>query len=105
MSSLVKSPDLTPEKLAANRANARRSRGPTAAQGRERARLSNLRHGLYVLSARDAMIALGEDPREIDLYEQAHACTMIRQEASLARQVERDVRLLRWLRSKPLAHG
>ena len=70
MSSLVKSPDLTPEKLAANRGNARRSGGPTTPEGRERARHSNLRHGLYVLSRRDAMVALGEDPRDFDLYEQ-----------------------------------
>ena len=70
MSSLVKPPDLTPGKLAANRANARLSGGPTTPEGSERARLSNLRHGLYVLSPRDAMVALGEDPREFDLYEQ-----------------------------------
>ena len=70
MSSLVKSADLTPEKLAANRANALRSDGPTTHQGREHARVSNLRHGVYALSPRDAMVALGEDPREFDLYEQ-----------------------------------
>ena len=71
MPSLVKSPDLTPEKLAANRANALRSDGPTTPQGREHARLSNLRHGVYVLSPRDAMVALGEDPQGFDLYEQS----------------------------------
>jgi hypothetical protein len=70
MSSLVRSPDLTPEKLAANKANALRSAGPTSPLGRERARLANLRHGLYLLSPRDAMTALGEEPREFDLYEQ-----------------------------------
>jgi hypothetical protein len=70
MASLVKSPDLTPKKIAANRANGLRSCGPSTPRGRERARLSNLRHGLYVLSPRDAMVALGEDPQEFDLYEQ-----------------------------------
>ncbi len=34
---------------------------------------------------------------------QAHAATMIRQEESLARQLERDIRLLRWLNEKPSA--
>ncbi len=34
---------------------------------------------------------------------QGHAATMIRQEESLARQLERDIRLLRWLKEKPLA--
>lgn len=71
MSSLVKSPDLTPAKLAANRANAARSTGPTTPEGKQRARLSNLRHGLYALSPRDVLTALGEDPNEFDGYQQA----------------------------------
>ncbi len=71
MSCLVKSPDLTPAKVAANQANALKSMGPTTPEGKEHARLSNLRHGLYVLSPRDVLIALGEDPEEFDGYEQS----------------------------------
>ncbi len=71
MSSLVKSPDLSAAKLAANRANAAKSTGPITQQGKERGRLSNFRHGLYVLSPRDVLIALGENPMEFESYERA----------------------------------
>ncbi len=44
--SLVKSVTLTPAKLAANRANARRSTGPRTPRGQQRTRLNALRHDL-----------------------------------------------------------
>jgi hypothetical protein len=45
--SLVKSPELTPEKLAANQANGRQSQGPATAEGVERIRAASARHGYY----------------------------------------------------------
>ena len=44
---LVKHPTLTPQKLEANQANARQSRGPVTAEGIERLRAAHLLHGLY----------------------------------------------------------
>jgi hypothetical protein len=44
--SLVKSPFLTPAKLAANRSNARRSTGPRTPAGKRRVRVNSLKHGL-----------------------------------------------------------
>lgn len=41
----------SPRKIAANRANARRSTGPRTAGGRQRARLNALKHGLAVPAA------------------------------------------------------
>ncbi len=69
--SLVKSPDLTLAKVAANRANSLKSTGPTTPEGKALARLSGFRHGLYVLSPRAVLIALGEDPDEFGRYERA----------------------------------
>lgn len=63
---LVKSPRLTARKIAANRLNARRSTGPRTAQGKLRSSLNALRHGLCARPLREAMRALGEDPREFD---------------------------------------
>ena len=44
---LVKSPRLTPAKLNANRANARRSTGPRSPRGKAHCALNALRHGRY----------------------------------------------------------
>ena len=43
--SLRKSPTRTPAFLAANRANARKSRGPTTPEGKARSSLNRLKHG------------------------------------------------------------
>jgi hypothetical protein len=55
---------MTERKLAANRANARRSRGAATQAGKARAAAANLRHGYYSPSAEAALAALGEDPAE-----------------------------------------
>ena len=60
--SLVKEPVMTEKNLAAHRLNARESRGPVTAEGRERARAANLRHGYYSERRDQALVALGEDP-------------------------------------------
>jgi hypothetical protein len=66
--SLDKSPQLTPQRLAANRQNAQHSTGPRTAEGKKRSSRNSRQHGLYS-NARffwDAAIALGEDPREFE---------------------------------------
>ena len=55
---------MTEKKLAANRANARRSRGAVTRAGKAQAAAANLRHGYYSQSAEVALAALGENPAE-----------------------------------------
>lgn len=62
--SLTKSPIMTPGRIAANRANARKSEGPATSEGTERMRDSNVRHGIYSHVPGEALRALGEDPEE-----------------------------------------
>ena len=62
--SLIQKHKMTEKKLAANRANARRSRGAATPAGKARAAAANLRHGYYSQSAEVALAALGEDPAE-----------------------------------------
>lgn len=69
--SLVKSPVMTPAKIAANQANALKSSGPVTIEGKEHSRLNNFQHGLYILSPRAVLAALGENPDEFDSYEEA----------------------------------
>jgi hypothetical protein len=64
--SLRKKPTLTAKRIAASRANGRRSRGPATAEGRERIRDANTRHGFYSQEEGAALRALGEDPEEYD---------------------------------------
>lgn len=54
----------TAKKLAANRANGRKSRGAVTPAGRARAAQANLRHGFYAQAQNGAIAALGEDPAE-----------------------------------------
>ena len=62
--SLTKTPEITPEKLAANQANGRRSRGPVTPEGLERRRQAHIRHGFYSREGDEALRILGEDPEE-----------------------------------------
>ena len=64
--SLVKKPTLTPRRLAANRSNGRLSCGAVTAEGIERMRAANLRHGFYSQMQGEALRALGEDPAEFE---------------------------------------
>jgi hypothetical protein len=57
---------MTPEKLAANRANGAQSHGPATAEGPERVREANLLHGYYSKAPRETMRALGENPDDFD---------------------------------------
>ncbi len=64
--SLRKSPQLTPQLLAAARLNAQHSTGPRSPAAKENSKLNALKHGAYVSDAnqRQAMQALGEDPEQ-----------------------------------------
>ncbi len=62
--SLVKKHKITPRKLAANRANAQFSGGPTTPEGRDHVRAAHLRHGFYAQASGGALPALGEDPAQ-----------------------------------------
>jgi hypothetical protein len=55
---------LTEAKLAANRANAQRSTGPSTPEGKSRGSRNSLKHGCYAEASRETMLALGEDPEE-----------------------------------------
>jgi len=66
MSSLVKSPQMSPAKVAANQANSLQSTGPATPDGLERVRLGKLRHGLRASDPREVLAFLGEDPDEFD---------------------------------------
>ena len=60
--SLTKKRRLTPERLAANQANAQLSHGPVTAEGLERSRQAMVKHGFYSKNALEALRTLGEDP-------------------------------------------
>jgi hypothetical protein len=62
--SLIKKLEVTPERVAANQANAQLSRGPVTPEGLERAREARVVHGFYSSSGGEALQILGEDPKE-----------------------------------------
>jgi len=66
--SLRKSPQLTPQLLAATRSNAQHSTGPRSPAAKQNSKLNALKHGAYVAdeNQRQAMRALGEDPQEFE---------------------------------------
>jgi len=66
---LVKSPIMTPRKMAANRANAKRSTGPRTAEGQRRVMLNPLRHGADSRAFRANLIKAGQD---VDLFDRIH---------------------------------
>ncbi len=61
---LVKSPILTPAKLAANRSNACRSTGPSSAAGKRRVRLNGLKHGLRSRSFAETVVSSARDKEQ-----------------------------------------
>jgi hypothetical protein len=61
---LVKSPRLTPAKLAADRANARKGTGPRTAEGKRRVMLNALKHGRYART--EKLIQGGADAGLLD---------------------------------------
>jgi hypothetical protein len=64
---------MTEENRAAHQRNGRMSHGAATAEGKERSRAANLRHGFYSKARGEALAALGEDPGELDgLIDAAH---------------------------------
>lgn len=63
--SLIKQAQATDKKSAARRRNGRKSRGATTPQGKERIRAANLKHGYYSKIREEALVSLGEDPKEL----------------------------------------
>ena len=66
---LVKSPTMTPRKMAANRANAQKSTGPRTAAGRRFAMLNRLRHGARSRAFRANLIKAGQN---VELFDWIH---------------------------------
>src|SRR5208283_4446198 len=62
---LIKEHEMTEDGREARRRNGRKSRGAATAQGKERSRAANLRHGLYSQERDEALRALGEDPADL----------------------------------------
>jgi hypothetical protein len=103
MPSLVKSPVVTPEKLAANQANGKQSHGPATEAGIERIRAANTRHGFYSKAPGAEMRALGEDPEQYErLYdslladwqpENEYQTSLVRRMARLMWRLERFDRI------------
>ncbi len=64
--SLVKKPEMTEKKVAANARNRKLAHGPATEEGRERIRAAHLRHGFYAQAEEVALRALGEDPAQYE---------------------------------------
>ncbi len=67
---LVKSPKMTPRKLAAVRANGRQSAGPRTCAGKDRSMLNALKHGQYSQAFRSNLLKARED---VALYDWIYA--------------------------------
>ncbi len=87
---LVKSPRMTPAKLAANRANARKCTGPRTPEGKRRVMLNALKHGRYART--EKLIQAGADAGLLDwIRAQIVACYQTQGERGL-RAVEQMTR-------------
>jgi len=62
--SLVHKQEMTEKNLAAKRRNGGKGRGPVTPAGKAHSAAAMLRHGFYSRARDEAMIALGEDPKE-----------------------------------------
>jgi len=99
--SLRKSPELTPELLAAKRKSARLSTGPRTPAGKQNSKLNALKHGQYAAPENhyEVMLALGEDPEEFDNLKQELMSAFAPGEALWEKQVE-DIAKLYWRRER-----
>jgi hypothetical protein len=102
--SLRKSPQLTPELLAAARHNAQHSTGPRSAAAKQNSKLNALKHGAYVSDenhhqSRLGGIALGEDPEQFQTLTQELMSAFGPGDALWEKQVE-DLAKLYWRRER-----
>jgi hypothetical protein len=99
--SLRKSPQLTPQLLAAARQNAQHSTGPRSAAAKQSSKLNALKHGAYVSEenhrqSRLGGMALGEDPEQLQTLTQELMSAFGPGDALWEKQVED----LAWLYSR-----
>jgi hypothetical protein len=99
--SLRKSPELTPELLAAKRRNAQLSTGPRTPPGKQHSKLNALKHGLCAAPENDCqtMLALGEDPQEFDYLKQDLMLTYGPGDPLWEKQID-DLARLYWRRQR-----
>jgi len=99
--SLRKSPELTPELLAAARQNAQHSTGPRSPAAKQNSKLNALKHGAYVSdeNQRQAMLALGEDPEEFENLKQELMTSFGPGDALWEKQID-DLAWLYWRRER-----
>jgi hypothetical protein len=99
--SLRKSPQRTPELLAAKRRNAQLSTGPRSDAGKQHSKLNALKHGQRASpeNHRLVMLALGEDPQEFDYLKQDLMLTYGPGDALWQKQID-DLARLYWRRQR-----
>jgi hypothetical protein len=99
--SLRKSPQLTPQLLAAARQNAQHSTGPRSAAAKQNSKLNALKHGLYVSNENQhhAMRALGEDPEQFQTLTEELMSAFGPGDALWEKQIE-DLAWLYWRRDR-----
>ncbi len=99
--SLRKSPELTPELLAAARSNAQHSTGPRSPAAKQNSKLNALKHGLYAApeNERQTMQALGEDPEEFEYLKKELMLTYGPGEILWQKQID-DLARLYWRRER-----
>ena len=99
--SLRKSPQLTPALLAAARQNAQHSTGPRSAAAKQNSKLNALKHGGRVSDENryQAMLALGEDPREFENLKQELMSAFGPGDALWEKQID-DLTWLYWRRER-----
>ena len=64
--SLIKKPEMTDKKVAANRRNQSLCNGPVTTEGKARIAAAHLRHGFYAKAREVALPCLGEDPAHFE---------------------------------------
>ena len=98
---LRKSPQLTPELLAAKQANARKSTGPRTPAGKQNSKFNGVKHGAYAASENhyQVMRALGEDPQEFEFLKQQLMLSYGPTDPLWQHQVE-DLAKLYWRRQR-----
>ena len=99
--SLRKSPQLTPALLAAARQNAQHSTGPRSAAAKQNVKLNALKHGGRVSDENRclAMLALGEDPQELENLQQELRSAFGPGDALWEKQID-DLTWLYWRRER-----